>query len=170
MLSHLCRTRLKFILSSNIVLWSFGKWVCTLTASIYIMQYRKKPVCLPTYCMFIAIMDTLCIHVSVTYPFLTNMSTATIPHHHRHSLWPVHSAHYALLYTHTLFCAQQLHLLLSNDQLTKLMLCKLVPSPSCILWETNALHSFSNFLQIILWVDTCVLLSAESVAHHLAIS
>jgi hypothetical protein len=47
MLSHLCRTCLKLLLSSSIILWSFGKWVCTLTARIYIMQYRNKT-CLPS--------------------------------------------------------------------------------------------------------------------------
>lgn len=67
-------------------------------------------------------------------------------HHHRHSLWPVHSAHCQLLYTHTLFCTHQLHLSLSNNQLTKLMLCKLIPAPSYIWQKTNAHHSFSNFI------------------------
>jgi len=122
MLSHLYRTRLKLILLSSITLCSFGKWVCTLTASIYTLQYRKTLVYSPPYCMFIGIMDTL--YISVTYPFLTNLSTTTI----------------------TLFCTHQLHLLLSNSQLTKLMLWKLIQSPSCIPWETNALLSFSNFI------------------------
>lgn len=79
MLSYLCRTCLKLILSSSIILCSFGKGVCTLTASIYTLQYRKKLVYSPPYCMFIGIMDTL--YISVTYPFSTNLSTATVTHY-----------------------------------------------------------------------------------------
>jgi len=78
MLSHLCRTGLKLILSSNIMLCSFRKSVCTLTASIYTMQYRKKLVCCSPNCMFIGIMDTP--YISVTYCFLTNLSTTIITH------------------------------------------------------------------------------------------
>ena len=45
MLSHLCRTRLKLILSSSIILWSFGKWVCN-TNSQHLHNAVQKKTCL----------------------------------------------------------------------------------------------------------------------------